>query len=75
MDAVARMSRTVTPLLEPLEQGRMVDRPRLARNVDAYKANLAACDQPRVTRDLAEYAILPFTCTDQLTFMERLMQP
>jgi Fic family protein len=58
----------------------------LARNVDAYKRHLAACDQPRRNDldgrgNLSEEALAAFTdfflrtCIDQVTFMEELMQP
>lgn len=58
----------------------------LARNVDAYKGHLAACDLPRRNDldgrgTLSEEALVEFTqfflatCLDQVTFMERLMQP
>jgi hypothetical protein len=59
---------------------------RCARNVDAYKSHLAACDQPRHSDldgrgNLSEENLAAFTqfflttCIDQVTFMERLMQP
>jgi Fic family protein len=58
----------------------------LARNVDAYKAHLAACDLPRRNDldgrgHLSEEALTEFTrfflttCIDQVTFTESLMQP
>jgi Fic family protein len=58
----------------------------LARNVDRYKALLAACDLPRRNDldgrgTLSEEAIVAFTefflktCLDQVAFMESLMQP
>jgi hypothetical protein len=58
----------------------------LARNVDAYKGHLAACDQPRRNdldgrgqlseENLAEFTkFFLTTCIDQVTFMESLMQP
>ena len=58
----------------------------LARNVDAYKGHLAACDQPRRNDldgrgNLSEENLAEFTtfflriCIDQVTFMEALMQP
>ena len=58
----------------------------LARNVDAYKGHLAACDQPRRNDldgrgNLSEENLAAFTtfflsiCIDQVTFMETLMQP
>ncbi|PPC99386.1 MAG: cell filamentation protein Fic [Hyphomicrobium sp.] len=58
----------------------------LARNVDAYKGHLAACDLPRRNdldgrgnlseETLAEFASFFLTvCIDQVKFMEDLMQP
>ena len=58
----------------------------LARNVDAYKSHLAACDLTRRTDldgrgHLSEENLAAFTtfflttCIDQVTFMEGLMQP
>ena len=58
----------------------------LARNVDAYKAHLAACDLPRRydldgRGNLSEETLAEFTsfflqtCIDQVKFMEGLMQP
>lgn len=58
----------------------------LARNVRAYKAHLANCDQSRRNDldgrgNLSEEALAEFTsffidtCIDQITFMESLMQP
>lgn len=58
----------------------------LARNVDAYKRHLAACDMTRRNDidgrgNLSEEALAEFTrfflttCLDQVTFMEGLMQP
>jgi Fic family protein len=58
----------------------------LARNVDAYKKHLAACDVTRRSDldgrgDLSEEALARFTdfflrtCIDQVEFMESLMQP
>ena len=58
----------------------------LARNVDAYKGHLAACDLPRRNdvdgrgnlseENLAEFTrFFLTTCIDQVTFMERLVQP
>jgi Fic family protein len=58
----------------------------LARNLEAYKRHLAACDQtPRNDLDgrgnLSDEALAEFaeffltTCIDQVTFMESLMQP
>jgi len=58
----------------------------LARNVDAYKQHLAACDQPRRNDldgrgNLSEETLAVFTefflgiCIDQVKFMETLVQP
>lgn len=58
----------------------------LARNVDAYKQHLAACDQPRRNDydgrgNLSEQALTDFvkffleTCLDQISFMRDLMKP
>jgi Fic family protein len=58
----------------------------LARNVDAYKSHLAACDLPRRNDldgrgNLSEETLAEFTsffltiCIDQVKFMEGLMQP
>lgn len=58
----------------------------LARNVDAYKGHLAACDQQRRNdhdgrgnlseENLAEFIrFFLHTCIDQVTFMENIMQP
>lgn len=58
----------------------------LARNVDQYKAHLAACDMQRRNDldgrgDLSEEALCEFTafflstCLDQIAFMENLVQP
>ncbi len=58
----------------------------LARNVQAYKSHLAACDLPRRNDldgrgHLSEEALAAFTafflevCIDQVDFMEALMQP
>ena len=58
----------------------------LARNESAYKAHLAACDEPRhgdldgrgnlSEERLAEFAVFFLeTCIDQIDFMEALVQP
>jgi Fic family protein len=58
----------------------------LARNVEAYKSHLAACDQSRRNDldgrgNLSEETLAEFTrfflttCIDQVSFMEGLMQP
>jgi len=74
-------------LLETLDTGAVWSVARgLARNVDRYKALLAACDAPRRNDldgrgDLSEEALARFTefflrtCIDQVEFMEGLMQP
>lgn len=74
-------------LLEALDTGAVWSIARgLARSVDAYKAHLAACDQPRRNDldgrgNLSEKNLVEFTryflstCLDQVTFMEGLMQP
>lgn len=74
-------------LLEALETGGVWSIARgLARNVDAYKGHLAACDLQRRNDldgrgNLSEESLVEFTrfflttCIDQLAFMEGLMQP
>lgn len=74
-------------LLETLDTGAVWSVARgLARNVDRYKALLAACDAPRRNDldgrgNLSEEALARFTdfflrtCIDQVAFMEGLMQP
>jgi Fic family protein len=74
-------------LLETLDTGAIWSVARgLARNVDAYKSHLAACDAERRNDldgrgHLSEEALAKFTelflqvCIDQVTFMESLMQP
>jgi Fic family protein len=83
---VARLMSHAT-MLEALDTGAVWSISRgLARNVDAYKAHLAACDQTRRNDldgrgHLSEEYLAAFTrffltiCIDQVTFMERLMQP
>lgn len=83
---VARLMSHAT-LLEALETGAVWSIARgLARNVDAYKMHLAACDQTRRNdldgrgslseANLAEFTrFFLTTCIDQVIFMERLMQP
>jgi Fic family protein len=83
---VARLMSHAT-LLEALDTGAVWSIARgLARNVDTYKGHLAACDQPRRNDldgrgNLSEESLAEFTrfflstCIDQVTFMERLMQP
>ena len=74
-------------MLEALDTGGVWSIARgLARNVDAYKGHLAACDLPRRNDldgrgHLSEETLTQFTsfflttCIDQVTFMENLMQP
>jgi Fic family protein len=83
---VARLMSHAT-MLEALDTGGVWSISRgLAPNVDAYKAQLAACDQTRHNDldgrgHLSEENLVEFTrfflntCIDQVTFMERLMQP
>ena len=83
---VARLASHAT-MLDALETGALWSIARgLARNVDAYREHLAACDQPRRNDldgrgALSEEALLSFTrfflttCLDQVRFMEGLMQP
>lgn len=73
--------------LEALDTGAIWSISRgLARNVQAYKAHLAACDMPRRNDldgrgTLSEEALAAFTdfflrtCLDQVAFMEGLIQP
>ena len=74
-------------LLEALDTGAVWSVARgLARNVEAYKRNRAACDVIRRNDldgrgHLSEEALVDFTdfflrvCIDQVTFMEQLVQP
>jgi Fic family protein len=83
---VARLMSHAT-LLETLDTGAVWSVARgLARNVSAYKAHLAACDQTRRNdldgrgnlseENLAEFTrFFLTTCLDQVAFMETLMQP
>jgi Fic family protein len=83
---VARLMSHAT-LLEALDTGAVWSIARgLARNVNAYKAHLAACDETRHNNldgrgNLSEENLAAFTrfflntCIDQVTFMERLVQP
>jgi Fic family protein len=83
---VARLMSHAT-FLEALDTGAVWSVARgLARNVDAYKGHLAACDQMRRNdldgrghlseENLAEFArFFLTTCLDQVAFMEGLMQP
>jgi Fic family protein len=83
---VARLMSHAT-LLEVLDTGAVWSVARgLARNVQAYKSHLAACDQPRRNDldgrgPLSEENLVEFTrfflntCLDQVSFMEKLVQP
>ena len=83
---VARLMSHAT-LLEALDTGAIWSIARgLARNIDAYKTHLAACDQTRRNDldgrgHLSEEKLAAFTrfflttCLDQVSFMEDLMQP
>jgi Fic family protein len=83
---VARLMSHAT-LLDVLDTGAVWSVARgLARNVNAYKGHLAACDQIRRNDldgrgNLSEESLAEFTrffltlCFDQVTFMEGLMQP
>jgi Fic family protein len=83
---VARLTSHAT-LLDALDTGAVWSVARgLARNVNAYKGHLAACDQTRRNDldgrgNLSEESLAEFTrfflttCLDQVTFMEALMQP
>lgn len=83
---VARLMSHAT-LLEALDTGAVWSIARgLARNVNAYKEHLAACDQTRRNdldgrghlseENLAEFTrFFLTTCIDQVNFMEHLMQP
>jgi Fic family protein len=89
LDGNGRVARLIShaTLLDALDTGAVWSIARgLARNVDAYKAHLAACDQPRRNDldgrgGLSEENLAEFTkfflsiCIDQVTFMETLMQP
>jgi hypothetical protein len=89
LDGNGRVSRLMSHclLLDALDTGGIWSVSRgLARNVDAYKAHLAACDLPRRNDpdgrgNLSEETLAAFTrffleiCLDQVTFMEGLVQP
>lgn len=89
LDGNGRVARLVShaTLLEALDTGAVWSIARgLARQVDAYKSRLAACDQPRRNDldgrgHLSEENLAEFTrfflalCIDQVAFMEGLMQP
>lgn len=83
---VARLMSHAT-MLEALDTGAVWSVARgLARNVQAYKSHLAACDLPRRNDldgrgPLSEEYLVEFTrfflttCLDQVSFMEKLVQP
>ncbi len=89
LDGNGRVARLISHamLLETLDTGAVWSVARgLARNVEAYKSHLAACDQIRRNDldgrgHLSEEALGAFTdfflrvCIDQVSFMEGLMQP
>ena len=89
VDGNGRVTRLMSHamLLETLDTGAVWSVARgLARNVDAYKKHLAACDVTRRNDldgrgNLSEEALARFadfflrTCFDQVEFMESLMQP
>ncbi len=89
VDGNGRVARLMSHamLLETLDTGAVWSVARgLARNVEAYKGHLAACDSPRRNEldgrgNLSEEALAEFTgfflrtCIDQVEFMESLMQP
>jgi Fic family protein len=88
-DGNGRVTRLMShaTLLEALDTGAVWSIARgLARNVDGYKAQLAACDATRRNdldgrghlseENLAEFTrFFLITCLDQVDFMGRLMQP
>lgn len=89
LDGNGRVARLISHamLLETLDTGAVWSVARgLARNVEAYKGHLAACDQVRRNDldgrgHLSEESLGAFTefflrvCIDQADFMESLMQP
>jgi Fic family protein len=89
LDGNGRVARLMSHamLLESLDTGAAWSVARgLARNVDAYKRHLVACDQPRRNDldgrgQLSEEALAAFAefflgiCIDQVDFMESLVQP
>jgi Fic family protein len=89
LDGNGRVARLMSyaMLRETLDTGGIWSIARgLARNVDAYKAGLAACDEPRRgdldgRGNLSQGALAEFTkfflvtCIDQVKFMEELVQP
>lgn len=89
LDGNGRVARLVShaTLLDTLDTGAVWSIARgLARNVQAYKAHLAACDLTRRNDldgrgHLSEESLADFTrfflttCIDQVSFMESLVQP
>ncbi|HKZ04131.1 MAG TPA: Fic family protein [Methylomirabilota bacterium] len=89
LDGNGRVARLLShaALLETLDTGAVWSVARgLARNVEAYKGHLAACDQTRRNDldgrgHLSEENLVSFTefflktCLDQVSFMEDLIQP
>lgn len=89
LDGNGRVARLLSHamLLETLDTGAVWSIARgLARNVDAYKGHLAACDQTRRNDldgrgNLSEENLTAFTqfflktCIDQVSFMEDLIRP
>lgn len=89
LDGNGRVARLLSHamLLESLGTGAAWSVARgLARNVEAYKRNLTACDQPRRNDldgrgQLSEEALAAFAefflgiCIDQVDFMESLVEP
>jgi Fic family protein len=86
LDGNGRVARLMSHamLLETLDTGAVWSAARgLARNVEAYKQHLAACDltQRDGRGNLSEEALAEFTnfflttCLDQVIFMEQLVQP
>jgi Fic family protein len=89
LDGNGRVTRLMSHcmLLDVLDTGGVWSVSRgLARNVEAYKGHLAACDLPRRNDldgrgNLSEEALASFTrffletCLDQVRFMEGLVQP
>jgi Fic family protein len=89
VDGNGRVARLVShaTLLDALDTGALWSIARgLARNASEYKRHLAACDLPRRNDldgrgNLSEENLAEFTkffltvCIDQVSFMERLMQP
>lgn len=89
VDGNGRVARLMShaSMLEALDTGAVWSVARgLARNVQSYKSHLAACDQsrrndldgrgPLSEENLAEFTrFFLTTCLDQVSFMEKLVQP